>query len=118
MAEASKKRKDSSLQEKQIILECYDKLPTMIQRSAAVRLKILQPLLCKILKNRSDNETLALNIENADRKTARSGEDSQVESALKNYLVMFVKRLHRLMGLLCVKKQNLLKLWAKNVQCN
>ena len=27
MAEASKKRKDLSLQEKQRILECYDKLP-------------------------------------------------------------------------------------------
>jgi hypothetical protein len=44
MAEASKKRKDLSLQEKQRILECYKKLPKMIQRSAAVHLKTLQPL--------------------------------------------------------------------------
>jgi hypothetical protein len=29
MAVASKKRKDLSLQEKQIISECYDKLPKM-----------------------------------------------------------------------------------------
>ena len=35
MAEASKKRKDLSLQEKQRILECYDKLPKMSQHSAA-----------------------------------------------------------------------------------
>jgi hypothetical protein len=52
MAEASKKCKDLSLQEKQIILECYDKLPKMSQRSVAVFLRISQPLLCKILKNR------------------------------------------------------------------
>jgi hypothetical protein len=50
MAEASKKRKVLSLQEKQIILEWYDKLPKMSQRIAAVLLKISQPLLCKILK--------------------------------------------------------------------
>jgi len=83
MAEASKKRKDLSLQEKQRILECNDKLSRMSQRSAAVHLKISQPLLCKILKNRSDIETSALTNENTDRKRARSGKDSQGESALK-----------------------------------
>jgi hypothetical protein len=57
MAEAGKKRKNLSLQEKQIILECYDKFTKMNQRSAAVRFKIAQPLLCEILKNRSDIET-------------------------------------------------------------
>jgi hypothetical protein len=50
MAEAGKKHKGLSLQEKQIILEYYDKLPKMSQRSAAVRLKILQLILCRILK--------------------------------------------------------------------
>jgi hypothetical protein len=50
MAEASRKHKDLSLQEKQTILECYDKLPKMSRRIAAVLLKILPPLLCKILK--------------------------------------------------------------------
>jgi hypothetical protein len=40
----------------------------MGQSSAAVRLKISQPLLCKILKNRSDIETSALTNENTDRK--------------------------------------------------
>jgi hypothetical protein len=83
MAEASKKRKHLSLQEKQIILECYDKLPKINQRSAAVRLNISHPLLCKILKNRSDIETKAPTNKNTDRKRARSGKDSQVESALK-----------------------------------
>jgi hypothetical protein len=67
MAEASKKRKDLSLQGKRIILEYYDKLPKMSQRSAAVLLKISQPLLCKILKNRSDIETSALTNESMDR---------------------------------------------------
>jgi hypothetical protein len=46
MAEASKKHKGLFLQEKQRILECYDKFPKMSQLSAAVRLKISQPLLC------------------------------------------------------------------------
>jgi hypothetical protein len=55
----------------------------MSQRSAAVRLKILQLLLCKTLKNRSDIKTSELTNENTDRKRARSGKDSQVESALK-----------------------------------
>jgi hypothetical protein len=55
----------------------------MGQPSAAVRLKISQPLLCKILKNRSDIETSACTNENTVWKTARSEKDSQVESALK-----------------------------------
>jgi hypothetical protein len=83
MAEASKNRKDLSLQEKQRILECYDKLPKMSWLSVAVRLKISQPLLCEILKNRSDIESSALTNQNTDWKRARSGKDSQGESALK-----------------------------------
>jgi hypothetical protein len=42
----------------------------MNQRSAAVRFKIAQPLLCEILKNRSDIETWALTSANTDRKRA------------------------------------------------
>ena len=49
MAEEKKKHIDLSLQEKQKILERYDKLPKMSQRNAAVHLKISPPLLCKIL---------------------------------------------------------------------
>jgi hypothetical protein len=45
MAEVSKKCKDLSLQEKQIILECYGKLPKTSQRSADVLLKISQPVM-------------------------------------------------------------------------
>jgi hypothetical protein len=55
----------------------------MSQRSAPVRLKISQPLLCNISKNRSDIETSARTNENMDRKSARSGKESQVESAIK-----------------------------------
>ena len=84
MAEASKKRKDLSLQEKQRILHRYDKMPKMSQRSAAVHLKISHPLLCKILENRSDIETSALTNETTDRKRARSGKDSQDQSSIKN----------------------------------
>lgn len=83
MTERSKKRKDLSFQEKLEILEFYDKLPKMSQRRAAVHLKISQPLLCKILKNRSAIEKSALNNVNIDRKRVRSGKDSQVEAALK-----------------------------------
>jgi flagellar motor switch protein FliG len=54
----------------------------MSQRSAAVLLKISQPLLCKILKNIPDIEISALTNENTDRTRARSGKESQVESAL------------------------------------
>jgi hypothetical protein len=81
MAEASKKRKDLFLQEKQIILECYDKLPKKSQRIAAVLLKLSHPLLCKRLKNRQDIETSASANENTDRKRALTGKDSHGESA-------------------------------------
>jgi len=74
MAEASKKHKDLSLQEKQRILECYEKLPKMSQCSVAVHLKISQPLLCKILKNRSDIETSAITNEKTNQKRALIGE--------------------------------------------
>jgi hypothetical protein len=50
MVDASEKRKDFSLQEKRRILECYDKLPKIIQRIAAGILNILQSPLFKILK--------------------------------------------------------------------
>jgi hypothetical protein len=52
----------------------------------AVLLKISQPLLCKILKNRSDIETSALTNENTDWGRI-------VESALKICLVMFMEKM-------------------------
>jgi hypothetical protein len=50
-----------------------------------VRLEISQPLLCKIVKIISDIETSAPTNKNTDRKRARSGKDTQFESALKIY---------------------------------
>jgi hypothetical protein len=79
----SQKRKDLTLKEKIAILEQYDKLPKMSQRNAAVQLKISQPLLCKILKNRGELENRAKLNENTDCKRSRSGKDCQVETALK-----------------------------------
>ena len=64
MAEEKKKCIDLRLQEKRKILEQYDKLPKMSQRNAAVHLKISQPLLCKILKNRSNIETSQISNQN------------------------------------------------------
>lgn len=83
MTEEKKKRMDLSLQEKQKILEIYDKLPKMSQRNAAAHLKISQPFLCKILKNRSNIEIAHISNKNMKRKRERSGKDNQVESALK-----------------------------------
>ncbi|XP_067134723.1 tigger transposable element-derived protein 4-like [Centruroides vittatus] len=85
MAETKKKRKDLSLKEKQEILQRYDKLPTMSQRKAAAQLKISQPLLCKILKNRTNIELSAVRNENVIRKRNRTSKYSQVELALKHW---------------------------------
>jgi hypothetical protein len=64
MAEACKKRNDLSLQGKQIILECYDKLPKMFHR-----IKHFTTTFMKDLKqNISDVETLVLTNKNTDRK--------------------------------------------------
>lgn len=77
------RRKDLTLQEKVMILENYDQLPKMSQRNAAMVLKISQPLLCKILKNRLDIESEAMQNENPSRKRKRAGKDGEVELALK-----------------------------------
>jgi len=66
-----------------MILENYDQLPKMSQRNAAMVLKISQPLLCKILKNRLDIESEAMQNENPSRKRKRAGKDGEVELALK-----------------------------------
>lgn len=85
MSGADKRRKELSLKEKQLILESYDRLPKMSQRSAALRLKISQSVLCNLLKKRSVIEASALTGENLDRKRKRCGKDRQVETALKNW---------------------------------
>ncbi|GBN28018.1 hypothetical protein AVEN_82003-1 [Araneus ventricosus] len=48
------KRTDLSVKEKIEILNRYESLLKMSERDAAAQLKISQPLLCKILKNRED----------------------------------------------------------------
>lgn len=83
MEEVNKKRRDLSNEEKLKILEKFKKLPNMSQRNAATQLGISQPLLCKLLKNRTAIETSARSNENLKRKRERSGKDKQVESALK-----------------------------------
>jgi hypothetical protein len=86
----------------------------MSQRSAAVRLKISQPLLFKILKNRSCIETSALTNENTDQKTARSGKDSQVESALKVWFSNVREKNALINGpLMCQKAEQLAKTMGK-----
>lgn len=78
-----KKRKDLSLKEKCAVLEKYDMLPKMSQRNAAAQLKISQPLLCKILKNRNVIMEAASQNENLNCRRNRGGKDEKVESALK-----------------------------------
>jgi hypothetical protein len=85
----------------------------MSQNSAAVRLKISQPLLYKILKKISDIETSARTNENTDRKRARSGKESQVESALKIWFSNVCEKMLRLVGLLCVTQQRTLHKFFK-----
>jgi hypothetical protein len=83
MTEKKKVRKDLTLKEKLALLESYDKLPKMGQRNAAVQLKISQPLLCKILKNRGEILKGASQNDNIHSKRNRPGKDEQVGSALR-----------------------------------
>jgi hypothetical protein len=83
MENKKKARKDLTLKEKLVIIDNYDKLPKMGQRNAAVQLKISQPLLCKILKNRDNILKGASQNDNTSCKRNRTGKDEQVGSALK-----------------------------------
>lgn len=59
--------------------------PTMGQRSTAAHLKISQPLLCKILKNREKISNAITHDEHLDRNRNRTGKDAEVEAALKDW---------------------------------
>jgi hypothetical protein len=61
----------------------------MSQRNSALLLNVSQPHLCKNLKSRLYIGTLAPANQNTDRKTARSGKNSQVESTSKNLFSNF-----------------------------
>lgn len=115
MADKSKKRTDLSLQEKKNILECYDKLPKMSQRNAAVHLKVSQPLLCKILKNRASIETAQMSNQNMHRKRERCGKDDQVESALKMWFTKVRERNAPVNGpIMCQKAEEIAKTMGKD----
>ena len=64
-------RRDLDLKEKMSILKAYDALEKMSQRRAALKLKIAQPTLSKILNNRSEIEIAFNRNENPDRKKNR-----------------------------------------------
>jgi hypothetical protein len=85
----------------------------MSQCSAAVHLKIPQPFLCNILKNRSDIETSAFTNENTDRKKAQSGKNSQVESALKIWFSNVCEKNALINGPLMRQKAELAKTMGK-----
>lgn len=99
-----KKRNDLSLKEKVEILQMYDKLPKMSQRNAAAQLKVSQPLLCKLLKNREDIEKKCSSNENPNAKRNRSGKDKEVETALKLWFTNVRERDARVDGPLLRQK--------------
>jgi predicted XRE-type DNA-binding protein len=77
------KRKDLTIHDKVQILENFDKLPKMGQRSASQALKISQPLLCKILKERDQIFSESKQIGNLSYKRKRCRKNENVEQALK-----------------------------------
>ncbi|XP_025418302.1 major centromere autoantigen B-like [Sipha flava] len=78
----STKRNDLTIKEKKDILVRFDKLDKCSQREAALALKIPQPTLNKILKNRKEiveheEQNLPLS-----RKRKRNGQNVDVEESL------------------------------------
>ena len=76
----------------------------MSQRNAAVELKVSQPLLCKILKNREDIEKKCSLNENRNGKRNRCGNDQEFETALKLWFTNVRERDAHVDGLLLCKK--------------
>jgi hypothetical protein len=77
------KRLSLTIHDKVQILEDFDKLPKMGQRSASQALKISQPLLCKILKERDQIFSESKQIGNLSYKRKRCRKNENVEQALK-----------------------------------
>lgn len=86
------KRRDLTVAEKLKILREYDELPKVSQRSAAIQLKVSQPLLCKLLKSRNEIECISASNGNVDRKRKRTGKDEEVEEALKEWFLKVRKK--------------------------
>jgi len=76
----STKRKDLTIKEKKDILVRFDKLDKCSQREAALALKIPQPTLNKILKNRK--EIVELEEQNLPHSRKRNGQNVDVEESL------------------------------------
>ncbi len=76
------RRNDLTLKEKQELLKKFDNLPRMSQRNAAVQLRVPQPTLNKLLKNRSQIEYASSMNKNFEQKRVRPGKDEEVEKAL------------------------------------
>ena len=84
------KRKDLDLDEKLEILEKFDALGGNVsQRQAAVKLGIAQPTLSKILKNREKLAADKLSNVNPARKRQRTGTDSKVDEAFRDWFCHF-----------------------------
>jgi len=109
-------RRDLSLKEKCDVLKKYDELGStnLSQAAAALKLGISQSLLCRLLKNRNDIETSAVNNDSGTRKRKRCGKDDDVESALKKWFVSVRHKDTRLNGpLLQQKAEDLAKKLGK-----
>ncbi|GBM02649.1 hypothetical protein AVEN_258951-1 [Araneus ventricosus] len=76
----------------------------MSQRNVAAQLKISQPLLCKILKNRQDLLRRAKENENTDCKRNRCGKDEKVLKSLKLWFTNVRERDSPIIGLLMLQK--------------
>ena len=72
------RQNDLTLKEKQELLKKFDQLPRMSQRNAAVQLRVPQPTLNKLLKNRSQIEYASSMNKNFEQKRVRPGKDEEV----------------------------------------
>ena len=81
MAGVEIKRKDLSIKGKLSIIESYDKLPKMSQRSVPAALKISSHL-CKLLKYRDIILKAANENKNFNSKQNCGGKDCEVESVI------------------------------------
>lgn len=108
------KRCDLSVAEKLELLKAYDQLPKMSQRDAAIQLKISQPFLCKLLRQRKELKTSYEQNGNVQRKRERTGKDKDVEAALKEWFVNVWEKDGRVsFGLLQTKAEKLAALMGK-----
>lgn len=80
------------------IFQKYDAFGKISQRIAASKLQISQPLLCKLLKNRSEIEEGWARNGNSLRKRNRHGKDEDVETALLDWFTQVRQKDARVNG--------------------